>query len=45
MLAAQLGVIVSTLAMAARKRNLLWSIAAAAGLVAIAFAIYVYLYV
>jgi hypothetical protein len=45
MLAAQLGVIVSTLAMAARQRNLLWSIAAAAGLVAIAFAIYVYLYV
>jgi hypothetical protein len=45
MLAAQLGVIVSTLAMAARQRNLLWSIAAAAGLLAIAFAIYVYLYV
>ncbi len=45
MLAAQLGVIVSTLAMAARQRNLLWGIAAAAGLLAIAFAIYVYLYV
>jgi hypothetical protein len=45
MLAAQLGVIVSTLAMAAKQRNLLWSIAAAAGLLAIAFAIYVYLYV
>jgi hypothetical protein len=45
MLAAQLGVIVATLAMAARQRNLLWSIAAAAGLLAIAFAIYVYLYV
>jgi hypothetical protein len=45
MLAAQLGVIVATLAMAAKQRNLLWSIAAAAGLVAIAFAIYVYLYV
>jgi Domain of unknown function (DUF4337) len=45
MLAAQLGVIVSTLAMAAKQRNLLWSIAAAAGLVAIAFAVYVYLYV
>ena len=43
MLAAQLGVIVSTLAMAARQRNLLWSIAAAAGVLAIAFAIYVYL--
>jgi hypothetical protein len=45
MLAAQLGVIVSTLAMAARQRNLLWGVAAAAGLLAIAFAIYVYLYV
>jgi hypothetical protein len=45
MLAAQLGVIVSTLAIAARQRNLLWGLAAAAGLLAIAFAIYVYLYV
>jgi hypothetical protein len=45
MLAAQLGVIVSTLAMAARQRNLLWALAAIAGLLAIAFAIYVYLYV
>ena len=45
MLAAQLGVIVSTLAMAARQRNLLWALAAAAGLLAVAFAIYVYLYV
>jgi len=45
MLAAQLGVIVSTLAMAARQRNLLWALAATAGLLAIAFAIYVYLYV
>jgi len=45
MLAAQLGVIVSTLAMAARQRNLLWALAAAVGLLAIAFAIYVYLYV
>ena len=45
MLAAQLGVIVSTFALAARQRNLLWGIAAAAGLLAIAFAIYVYLYV
>jgi hypothetical protein len=43
MLAAQLGVIVSTFAMAARKRNALWAIAAAAGLLAIAFAVYVYL--
>ncbi len=45
MLGAQLGVIISTFAMAARKRNMLWSLAAGAGLIAIAFAIYVYLYV
>lgn len=45
MLAAQTGVIISTFAMAARKRNLLWLLAAAAGLVAVAFAVYVYLYV
>jgi hypothetical protein len=43
MLAAQAAVIVSTLAMAARQRNLLWTLAAAAGLAAIVFAIYVYL--
>ena len=43
MLAAQMGVIISTLAIAARKRNLLWSLAAAAGAAAISFAIYVYL--
>jgi hypothetical protein len=43
MLGAQLGVIVSTFAMAARNRNLLWSLAAAVGLVAVAFAVYVYL--
>jgi hypothetical protein len=42
MLGAQLGVIVSTFAMAARNRNLLWSLAAVAGQVATAFAIYVY---
>jgi hypothetical protein len=29
--------------MAARKRNLLWTLAATAGIVAVAFAIYVYL--
>jgi hypothetical protein len=45
MLAAQLGVIISTFAIAARKRNLLWALAAGAGVIAIAFAIYVYLYV
>jgi len=43
MLAAQAAVIVSTLAMAARQRNLLWTLAAAAGIAAILFAIYVYL--
>lgn len=45
MLGAQLGVIISTFAIAARKRNLLWAMAAGAGLIAVAFAIYVYLYV
>jgi hypothetical protein len=45
MLAAQTGVIISTLAIAARKRNLLWTLAAIAGITAIAFAIYVYVFV
>lgn len=45
MLAAQLGVIISTFAMAARKRNFLWALAAGAGVLAVVFAIYVYLYV
>ena len=45
MLAAQAGVIISTFAMAARNRNLLWSLAAGAGIIAIVFAIYVYLYI
>ena len=45
MLAAQLGVIISTFAIAARQRSFLWSLAAAAGLLAIAFAVYVYLFV
>jgi hypothetical protein len=43
MLGAQLAVIISTFAMAARQRNLLWSLAATAGLLAVGFAIYVYL--
>jgi hypothetical protein len=43
MLAAQLAVIVSTFAMAARKKSLLWSLAAAAGAAAVGFSIYVYL--
>jgi hypothetical protein len=45
MLAAQMAVIMATFAMAARKRSILWSIAAVAGVAAIAFAVYVYLYV
>jgi len=44
MLAAQAAVIIATLAMAARKRNLLWSLAATAGLGAVGFAAYVFLY-
>ncbi len=44
MLAAQLGVILSTLAMAAQRKNFLWSFAAAAGVTAVAFAGYVYFY-
>lgn len=43
MLAAQAAIIVSTFAMAARQRNFLWTLAAAAGLAAVIFAIYVYL--
>jgi Domain of unknown function (DUF4337) len=43
MLAAQAAVIVSTFAIAAQKRNVLWFLAAAAGLAAVVFAIYVYL--
>jgi hypothetical protein len=43
MLAAQAAVIVSTLAMAARQRSLLWTLAAVAGIAAVIFAIYVYL--
>lgn len=43
MLGAQMAVIIATLAMAARQRNLLWSLAAAAGLCAVSFALYVYI--
>ena len=43
MLAAQLAVIVATFAIAARQRNLLWSLAAAVGLLAVAIAVYVYI--
>jgi hypothetical protein len=45
MLGAQMAVIISTFAIAARQRSFLWSIAAAAGMAAIGFAAYVYLYV
>lgn len=45
MLGAQLGVIVATFAMAARKRSWLWSFAAAAGVIAVGFAGYVYLFI
>jgi len=43
MLAAQLSVIISTFAIAARQKSLLWSLAAAAGLVAVSFSAYVFL--
>jgi len=45
MLSAQAAVIIATFAMAARQRNLLWSAAAAAGLAAVSFALYVYLWI
>lgn len=45
MLGAQAAVIIATFAMAARKRSLLWSLAAAAGMAAVSFGVYVYLFV
>lgn len=45
MLGAQAAVIIATFAIAARQRNLLWTLAAAAGVAALIFAGYVYLYV
>ena len=45
MLAAQMAVIIATFAIAAQKRNFLWSIAATAGLAAVSFSVYVFLYV
>jgi len=45
MLAAQAAVIIATFALAARQKNLLWSVAAAAGAAAVGFAIYVYLFI
>jgi hypothetical protein len=43
MLIAQTGVIISTFALAARQKNLLWSLAAAAGLLAVSMSAYVFL--
>jgi hypothetical protein len=45
MLGAQMAVIIATFAIAARQRNLLWTLAAAAGVTALLFAAYVFLYV
>jgi hypothetical protein len=45
MLAAQLAVIIATFAIAARQRNFLWSVAAAACVAAVSFSIHVFLYV
>lgn len=45
MLAAQLSVIMSTFATAVRMRNTLWTLAAVAGLFAVALAAYVYLWI
>ncbi len=45
MLAAQAAVIIATFALAARQKNLLWAVAAAAGAAAVGFAIYVYLFI
>ena len=44
MLAAQLAVIISTFSIAARQRSFLWSLAAA-GVAAVSFSLYVYLYI
>jgi len=44
MLAAQAAVIPATFALAARQRSILWSLAAAVGVVAIVFAVYVYVW-
>jgi Domain of unknown function (DUF4337) len=45
MLASQMGVIIATFALAARQKSFLWSLAAAAGLAALSFSLYVFLYV
>ena len=43
MLAAQMGVIIATFSVAARQKSFLWLLAAAAGVAAVAFSLYVYL--
>lgn len=45
MLAAQMAVIIATFAIAARQKNFLWSVAATAGVAAVSFSLYVYLFV
>jgi hypothetical protein len=44
MLAAQAGVAISSLALAARQKSVLWALAGLAGLTALVFSLYVYLY-
>lgn len=44
MLGAQAAVIIATFSLAARRRSLMWSLAAAAGVAAVFFACYVYLF-
>ena len=43
MLVAQMAVIIATFSIASQKRSFLWSLAAAAGLAAVSFSVYVYL--
>jgi nucleoid DNA-binding protein len=43
MLTAQMAVIIATFSIASQKRSFLWSLAAAAGLAAVSFSVYVYL--
>jgi hypothetical protein len=45
MLAAQAAVVAATLALAVKKRSLLWAFAAAVGLIAVSFGAYVYLFI
>jgi Domain of unknown function (DUF4337) len=45
MLAAQAGVTIATFSLAVQRKNLLWGLAASAGLAAVTFAAYVYMFV